>query len=159
MLPSSTQVQKDFAMKTLIDNVDHDNGPIMEDLLAQPAGVTDFESAPFNPDAPTDVDAGAITANAVPTITGTPGDDILVGDENNNLILGFGGDDVLIGRAGADVLNGGDGIDMASYSDAPSAVTVDLQNPLGSSGGGQLFRYRRLLSVEPQRLLLRRRWQ
>jgi Ca2+-binding RTX toxin-like protein len=146
-------------MKTLIDNVDHDNGPIMEDLLAQPAGVTDFESAPFNPDAPTDVDAGAITPNAVPTITGTPGDDILVGDENNNLILGFGGNDVLIGGAGADVLNGGDGIDMASYSDAPSAVTVDLQNPLGSSGGGQLFRYRRLLSVEPQRLLLRRRWQ
>jgi Ca2+-binding RTX toxin-like protein len=72
--------------------------------------------------------------NAVPTITGTPGDDILVGDENNNLIFGFGGNDVLIGEAGADVLNGGDGIDMASYSDATSAVTVDLQNPLGGSG-------------------------
>jgi Ca2+-binding RTX toxin-like protein len=130
-------------MKTLIDYVDHDNGPIMEDLLAQPAGVTDFESAPVDPVAPTDVDQGAITPNAVTIITGTSGNDLLIGDANDNFIFGFGGNDTLLGFAGndtlhggqgADVLNGGDGIDTASYSDALSAVTVDLLNPSQNSG-------------------------
>jgi Ca2+-binding RTX toxin-like protein len=130
-------------MKTQIDHVDHDNGPIMEDLLAQPAGVTDFESAPVDPVAPTDVDQGAITPNAVTTIIGTSGNDLLIGDANDNFIFGFGGNDTLLGFAGndtlhggqgADVLNGGDGIDTASYSDALSAVTVDLLNPSQNSG-------------------------
>src|SRR5690349_22273070 len=107
-------------MKKLIDHAVYHHAPIMAAPLAQPAEtiaaadpalqmaeVANLESAPFSPEAPTDVDAGAITINAVPTITGTPGDDILVGDGNNNLIFGFGGNDVLIGEAGADVLNGG----------------------------------------------------
>jgi len=127
-------------MKTLIDHVDQDNGPIMEALLTQPA---EEDSAPFNPDAPTDVDAGAITPNAVTIITGTSGNDLLIGDANDNFIFGFGGNDTLLGFAGndtlhggqgADVLNGGDGIDTASYSDALSAVTVELLNPSQNSG-------------------------
>jgi len=127
-------------MKTLIDHVDQDNGPIMEALLTQPAEV---DSAPFNPDAPTDVDAGALTPNAVTIITGTSGNDLLIGDANDNFIFGFGGNDTLLGFAGndtlhggqgADVLNGGDGIDTASYSDALSAVTVELLNPSQNSG-------------------------
>src|SRR4051794_2779389 len=138
-------------MKTLIDHVDHDNGSIMEDLLAQLAEATDLESAPFDPAAPTDVDAGAITPNAVTIITGTPGNDVLVGDRNgavnDDVMFGFGGNDTLLGRAGndtlhggqgADILNGEDGFDTASYSDALSGVTVNLLNPafnLGDAAG------------------------
>jgi hypothetical protein len=77
-------------MKTLIDLVDYDNGPIIEDLLAQPAEVVNLESAPLNPAAPTDVDAGAITPNAVTIITGTSGNDLLIGDANDNFMFSVG---------------------------------------------------------------------
>jgi Ca2+-binding RTX toxin-like protein len=129
-------------MKRLIDHANYNNGPIMEDLLAQPAAAIDPESAPFNPNAPTDVDAGAITPNAVTIILGTSGNDLLVGDANDNFIFGFGGNDTLLGGAGsdtlhggqgADVLNGGAGIDTVSYSDALSAVRLD------ASGSGLSF--------------------
>jgi len=121
-------------MKTLIDNVDHDNGPIMEDLLAQPAEVANLGSAPVDPAGTINVDQGAITPFAINTIPGTPGDDILAGTDNDDLMLGFGGNDVLLGSAGRDTLNGGDGFDTASYSDALSAVAVNLSNP--SLGAG-----------------------
>ena len=121
-------------MKTLIDNVDYDNGLIMDDLLAQPAAITDLQSAPVDPEAPRVLDQGAITPFAITTITGTPGDDILAGTDNDDLMLGFGGNDVLLGSAGRDTLNGGDGFDTASYSDALSAVAVNLSNP--SLGAG-----------------------
>src|SRR5262249_33076183 len=127
---------KDFAMKTLIDLL---GPPIMEDLLAQPAEVTDLAFAPVDPAAIINVDQGAITPDAVIIITGTPGDDVLVGDANGQVnddtIFGFGGNDILSGRdgndtlhggQGADFLNGGAGIDTASYSDALSGVGVDL---------------------------------
>jgi Ca2+-binding RTX toxin-like protein len=125
-------------MKLPTDHADLDNGPIMQDLLGQPAPVIDLLSAPVDPLAPTNVDAGAITPNAVTIITGTSGNDLLIGDANDNFIFGLGGNDTLLGFAGndtlhggqgGDVLNGGDGIDTASYSDALSAVRVDLSNP------------------------------
>jgi Ca2+-binding RTX toxin-like protein len=140
-------------MKTLIDLVDHDNGPIMEALLAQPADVTNLESVPVDPEAPRDVDQGAITPNAVTIITGTSGNDILVGDANDNFMFGFGGNDVLLGGAGsdtlhggqgADVLNGGDGFDTVSYSDALSAVRLDASGSpdaltFGDAAGDTFF--------------------
>src|SRR6266700_2506842 len=116
-------------MKTLIDHVD------AAPELQMAEGI-DLESAPV-------LDAGAITPNAVTIITGTSGNDLLIGDANDNFIFGFGGNDTLLGFAGndtlhggqgADVLNGGDGFDTASYSDALSAVRVDLSNPSLNSG-------------------------
>src|SRR5215471_8110779 len=116
-------------MKTLIDHAE-----VTLDLPM--AEVTDLESGPV-------VDAGAITPDAVTIITGTSGNDLLIGDANDNVMFGFGGNDTLLGFAGddtlhggqgADVLNGGDGFDTVSYSDALSAVTVDLLNPSQNSG-------------------------
>jgi Ca2+-binding RTX toxin-like protein len=63
--------------------------------------VTGLESVPVDPEAPNDVDQGAITPNAITIITGTSGNDILVGDANDNFIFGFGGNDVLLGGAGS----------------------------------------------------------
>jgi Ca2+-binding RTX toxin-like protein len=159
-------------MKTLFDDADHQDGPITADLPAQPAEtiaaadpgvhavaapelrmaeVTDLESVLVDPEAPRDVDQGAITPNAVTIITGTSGNDVLVGDANDNFMFGFGGNDTLLGGAGsdtlhggqgADLLNGGDGFDTASYSDALSAVTVNLLNPafnLGDAAGDTFF--------------------
>jgi len=62
-------------------------------LAAPDLPVTDLELAPVDPGAPT-VDQGAITPFAVTIITGTPGNDVLVGDANGQVnddhIFGFG---------------------------------------------------------------------
>ncbi|HTQ14973.1 MAG TPA: calcium-binding protein [Rhizomicrobium sp.] len=49
---------------------------------------------------------------------------------------GTGGDDVLTGGAGNDTLDGGEGNDTAVYSDATSAVTVDLTVASAQNVGG-----------------------
>jgi Ca2+-binding RTX toxin-like protein len=46
------------------------------------------------------------------TITGGPGDDVLVGTGGDDVICGLGGNDRLDGAAGHDVLRGGDGNDL-----------------------------------------------
>lgn len=51
-------------------------------------------------------------------LTGTEGDDILVGGVEDDTIQGLGGDDLLIGGAGHNVLDGGAGSDTVSYADA-----------------------------------------
>lgn len=48
------------------------------------------------------------------TITGTPGDDVLVGGKLAETIKGMGGDDTINGGGGADILDGGPGIDTLS---------------------------------------------
>ena len=50
--------------------------------------------------------------DGVPTITGTSGDDRLVGTPGNDVIDGEGGDDRLFGKGGIDVLCGSDGEDL-----------------------------------------------
>jgi Ca2+-binding RTX toxin-like protein len=126
----------------------------------QMAEVTDLGSAPVDPEAPGDVDQGAITPNGIgiiTIITGTSGDDILLGDLFDNHMFGLGGDDVLLGRTGddtlhggpgADVLNGGEGIDTVSYSDALSAVRLDASGSpdaltFGDAAGDTCYRRRR----------------
>jgi hypothetical protein len=73
------------------------------------------------------------------TILGTDGDDLLIGTgANENLIAGKG-NDVLRGGSGNDQLKGGQGFDTADYSDATSAVKVDLtivNDPQDTGGGG-----------------------
>ena len=70
-------------------------------------------------------------------IFGNGGNDNLSGGAGNDTILGGDGDDILNGGAGNDGIGGGLGFDRAVYSDAASAVTVDLrittaQNTLGA---------------------------
>ena len=85
------------------------------------------------------------------TITGSAGDDELVGSDDpdricgldgNDALIGLGGDDVidggdgddlLEGGAGADVLEGGAGRDIAEYGGATGSVTVHLE--LGTATG------------------------
>jgi Ca2+-binding RTX toxin-like protein len=93
----------------------------------------------------------------IPTVLGTPGDDILYGTIGDDVIVGLAGDDVIVGREGHDLICGGDGNDritggpglfesdvisgdagddliavgstasVVAYALAPSAVTVDLE--------------------------------
>ena len=62
------------------------------------------------------------------TLNGGDGDDTLNGGDGDDRLFGGIGNDTLLGGSGADVLNGGSGVDVASYADANTAVTADLQN-------------------------------
>lgn len=46
------------------------------------------------------------------TITGTPGNDLIVGSPGADIIQGLGGNDCIVGRGGADTLDGGSGGDV-----------------------------------------------
>ncbi|WP_170419562.1 cadherin-like domain-containing protein [Ruegeria atlantica] len=68
-------------------------------------------------------------------VTGSLGDDRLVGDAQNNVLVGNSGADELIGGAGndtldgglgADRLDGGDGQDTALFNTLSQGITVDL---------------------------------
>ena len=75
-------------------------------------------------------DAGSISANDtfinIENITGTAGNDTIIGNELKNTLLGGLGNDILEGGAGNDYLDGGTGSDYAYYSQATSGVNVDL---------------------------------
>ncbi len=50
-------------------------------------------------------------AGLLPTLVGTPGNDVLVGTNGRDVVMGLAGDDVLTGLNGDDVLCGGAGVD------------------------------------------------
>ena len=72
------------------------------------------------------------------TINGDTGNDVLSGGPGQDVLNGGVGDDTLKGGPGDDTLNGGAGTDTASYADAPSGVTVNLQitGPQNTGGAG-----------------------
>ncbi len=79
--------------------------------------------------------SGNDTLSGIEGVTGSSSNDKLTGDANDNTLNGGKGDDWVMGGLGNDTLLGGDkGFDWASYSDAASAVTVDLT--LGTASGG-----------------------
>lgn len=59
-------------------------------------------------------------------LRGTMEDDVLWGGMGDDDLQGRGGNDRLIGGPGADTLNGGPGMDIASYTDSPRGVHVDM---------------------------------
>lgn len=67
-------------------------------------------------------------------LQGLGGNDVLVGGAGDDTLLGGDGDDTLEGGLGADSLDGGLGINTASYANALSAVSVNLQSGVGSAG-------------------------
>ncbi len=70
-------------------------------------------------------------------IHGGDGGDTIVGGAGDDVLFGEGGDDVLLGGPGDDILDGGAGRNYTSYSDAPSAVAIDLNitNSYQGTGG------------------------
>ncbi|MGE4242816.1 hypothetical protein [Ramlibacter sp.] len=56
--------------------------------------------------------------------TGSPFNDLLVGNERANLILGGAGDDIIDGRGGSDTIVGGPGIDVVLFDGAASMYVV-----------------------------------
>lgn len=63
---------------------------------------------------------------AADSLSGNTGNNVIWGGLGNDTLIGLAGDDTLEGGGGSDNLQGGSGSDWASYSEAPSGVTVDL---------------------------------
>ena len=95
-------------------------------------------------------DAEGDTFVDIDNLTGSDGDDIMIGDNEPNVLIGGEGVDILIGNGGddrldggveADTLEGGDGKDTAGYPDADGAVFVSLVIGLtyGSEAEGDLL--------------------
>ncbi len=76
--------------------------------------------AVLDPDVP-NCKAGRI-ASSVEKIEGSPGPDILIGDNRPNVLLGRGGNDLLIGRGGSDTCVGGGGRDRARSCESTFSV-------------------------------------
>jgi hypothetical protein len=74
-------------------------------------------------------------------VNGLGGLDTLTGNGGNDTLSGGSGNDTLQGGAGNDTLDGGTGFDAAVYTDAASAVTIDLRstNPHVTSLGSDTF--------------------
>ncbi|KGM32128.1 calcium-binding protein [Inquilinus limosus] len=70
----------------------------------------------------------------IDNLSGSQGNDTLIGHFGTNTLQGWAGDDVLRGEGGADRLDGGAGNDTVSYFDSIGAVTVDLST--GTATGG-----------------------
>jgi Ca2+-binding RTX toxin-like protein len=81
----------------------------------------------------------------IENLTGSGWDDTLKGDSGANRLSGADGSDTLMGRAGDDILDGGNGFDTASYAEAPTGVTVDLDatGPQSTGEGAD-----KLISIE-----------
>ena len=69
------------------------------------------------------------------TVTGTAGDDVLVGTRRTDYICGGGGDDVVMSSPGDDVVVGGPGTDRVDYSHAAVGVTADLSHAAAFGDG------------------------
>ncbi len=87
----------------------------------------------------TSADIGTDSLDGIENVTGSQGNNILIGDSGANVLSGLQGNDILIGGAGADTLIGGGGNDTASYVTASDmvGVTADLTTGLGSGGDAQ----------------------
>jgi Ca2+-binding RTX toxin-like protein len=81
---------------------------------------------------------------SVESLTGGPGNDVLIGSAAVNTLRGLGGNDDLFGRGGNDTLEGGPnadqmdgegGIDTATYAGRSDGITVFLDDDLFNDGG------------------------
>jgi Ca2+-binding RTX toxin-like protein len=80
---------------------------------------------------------GGPTSNAVIGLTGTEGNDTIVGLAADEQIQGLGGDDVLVGAAGNDTILGGAGNDIL-YAGS-GLVVGDVPPPTGPTDSNILF--------------------
>jgi len=112
------------------DTIDYSNNSV-DSIINIPGGTAEF--------------VGLFTENIsnVENFLLGSGDDIAIGDDANNnfdgnngtdTLSGGGGNDILTGGEGADALDGGTGTDWAYYHDSVAAVSVNLQNGVGTAG-------------------------
>ncbi|MDY0328392.1 MAG: hypothetical protein RBR07_09105, partial [Arcobacteraceae bacterium] len=69
-------------------------------------------------------------------ITGTDGNDTIIGDELSNTLRGGAGNDTLGGGAGNDYLDGGTGNNTVTYAYSSSSIEVDFKIGLGYVSAG-----------------------
>nr|WP_249810728.1 VCBS domain-containing protein [Bradyrhizobium sp. 17] len=77
-----------------------------------------------------------ITVNGGSLVVGTVGPDTLPGTPGDDTIQGLEANDRLQGFAGNDILDGGQGFDRAVYTEAASAITVNLAAGTVTGGSG-----------------------
>jgi Ca2+-binding RTX toxin-like protein len=106
------------------------------------------------------------SGNPIEGLSGSPQNDLLIGDANNNILEGADGSDTLEGAdgsdtleggAGADSLDGGDGIDFASYANAADGVTASLADPSANTldaAGDSYTRIEGLIGADGNDLLI-----
>lgn len=73
----------------------------------------------------TDVFSSQFSLIIDPDITGTPGDDTLIGSDRAQIIDGLAGNDVIDARGGVDTVNGGEGSDTISGGDGDDTLNGD----------------------------------
>jgi Ca2+-binding RTX toxin-like protein len=110
--------------------------------------VADYQESPAA--ATVDLGAGTATGNGTDTLirvhgawgssfddtlTGSPGEDYLLGDDGNDTLSGLAGSDMVEGDPGNDILDGGTGHDRAWYGDSATAVRVNLAKGTGTGEG------------------------
>jgi Ca2+-binding RTX toxin-like protein len=71
-----------------------------------------------------------------PTKVGTPGNDVIYGNDSTNVIHGMGGNDIIKGRGGADRVCGGDGYDEVYGDKGNDLVGGDAENDSVFGGVG-----------------------
>ena len=74
--------------------------------------------------------------SAVPTILGTPEDDVLRGTSGDDIIAGFGGADTILGRGGDDILCGGTGGDEIYGGPGNDGIVTDAGPDRAFGGPG-----------------------
>ena len=67
--------------------------------------------------------AESVTSAATPAVAGIG---VIIGDDSDNTLTGSDGNDIFQGFGGNDTLNGTAGQDLAVYTDATSAITINL---------------------------------
>jgi Ca2+-binding RTX toxin-like protein len=72
---------------------------------------------------------------SIENLSGSPGDDTIVGNDGANALRGAEGSDVLDGNGGDDTIEGGAGSDTLDFRDAANGVDVDLANHTASGEG------------------------
>ncbi|MFN3944265.1 MAG: M10 family metallopeptidase C-terminal domain-containing protein [Allosphingosinicella sp.] len=79
--------------------------------------------------------AGLWTFTNIENLTGTPGDDRFIGDENDNVLAGAAGSDILIGGGGNDLLLGDGMFTIVGSNGGPGPIVMFLSHPTVTVGG------------------------
>lgn len=79
---------------------------------------------------------GVSSVSDVEVVFGSPGGDLLSGDEHNNRLVGGPGDDSLEGQGGNDRLQGGEGLDDLSGDDGDDYLDGGSGYDMGSGDAG-----------------------
>ena len=93
-----------------------------------------------NPDNNTDTETTTVALllcdGLVPTIVGTPGNDVITGTNGDDIIHGLSGNDTISGGNGADVICGGEGNDTLSGNNGNDSLFGDNGDDILSGNNG-----------------------